>query len=105
MLYVAGMRLRYFGYAIAASLLPLYFLIFRVQWRYDRILAFLNPYSYPQGRGFHVIQSLIAVGTGGFTGVGLMEGKKKLFYLPNPPPHFIFPFPPPPLPLSCSLIL
>jgi len=89
-LYVAGMRLRYFGYAVAASLLPLYFLIFRVQWRYDRILAFLNPYSDPQGRGFHVIQSLIAVGTGGFTGVGLMEGKQKLFYLPEPQTDFIF---------------
>jgi cell division protein FtsW len=90
MLYVAGMRLRYFGYAVAASLLPLYFLIFRVQWRYERVLAFLNPYSDPQGRGFHVIQSLIAVGTGGFAGVGLMEGKQKLFYLPEPQTDFIF---------------
>ena len=89
-LYVAGMRLRYFGYAIAASLLPLYLLIFRVQWRYERILAFLNPYSDPQGRGFHVIQSLIAVGTGGFAGVGLMEGKQKLFYLPEPQTDFVF---------------
>lgn len=89
-LYVAGMRLRYFGYAVAASLLPLYFLLFRVQWRYDRILAFLNPYSDPQGRGFHVIQSLIAVGTGGFAGVGLMEGKQKLFYLPEPQTDFMF---------------
>ncbi|PYX90356.1 MAG: putative lipid II flippase FtsW [Acidobacteria bacterium] len=82
-LYVAGMRLRYFGYAIAASLLPLYLLIFRVQWRYERILAFLNPYSDPQGRGFHVIQSLIAVGTGGFAG-------QKLFYLPEPQTDFVF---------------
>jgi cell division protein FtsW len=89
-LYVAGMRLRYFGYAVAASLVPLYFLIFRVQWRYERVLAFLNPYSDPQGRGFHVIQSLIAVGTGGFAGVGLMEGKQKLFYLPEPQTDFIF---------------
>ena len=90
MLFVAGMRLRYFGYALAASLLPLYFLIFRVQWRYDRILAFINPYADPQGRGFHIIQSLIAVGTGGFDGVGLMEGKQKLFYLPEPHTDFIF---------------
>lgn len=89
-LYVAGMRLRYFGYAIAASLLPLYFLLFRVQWRYDRILAFLNPWADPQGRGFHIIQSLIAVGTGGFAGVGLMEGKQKLFYLPEPQTDFMF---------------
>jgi cell division protein FtsW len=89
-LFVAGIRVRYFGYAAAAMLPLFYFLVVRVQWRYDRILAFLNPYSDPLGRGFHIIQSLIAVGTGGFTGVGLMEGKQKLFYLPEPHTDFIF---------------
>lgn len=89
-LYVAGMRLRYFGYAFGASLLPLYFLIFHVSWRRDRILAFLNPYADRQKTGFHIIQSLIAVGTGGVTGTGLMEGKQKLFYLPEPHTDFIF---------------
>ncbi|PYX03528.1 MAG: putative lipid II flippase FtsW [Acidobacteria bacterium] len=73
-----------------ASLLPLYFLIFHVAYRRDRILAFLDPYSDPQGRGFHIIQSLIAVSTGGITGLGLMEGKQKLFYLPEPHTDFIF---------------
>ena len=89
-LFVAGLRFRYLGYAFLASLLPLYFLIFHVAYRRDRILAFLNPYSDPQGRGFHIIQSLIAVSTGGLTGVGLMEGKEKLFYLPEPHTDFIF---------------
>lgn len=89
-LFVAGLDLRYLGYAFVASLLPLYFLIFHVAYRRDRILAFLNPYSDPQGRGFHIIQSLIAVSTGGITGVGLMEGKQKLFYLPEPHTDFIF---------------
>jgi cell division protein FtsW len=89
-LFVAGMDMRYLGYGFLASLLPLYFLIFHVAWRRDRILAFLNPYSDPQGRGFHIIQSLIAVSTGGITGVGLMEGKQKLFYLPEPHTDFIF---------------
>jgi len=89
-LFIAGLRFRYLGYAILASLLPLYFLIFHVAYRRDRILAFLNPYSDPQGRGFHIIQSLIAVSTGGLTGVGLMEGKEKLFYLPEPHTDFIF---------------
>ena len=65
-------------------------MIFHVAYRRDRILAFLNPYSDPQGRGFHIIQSLIAVSTGGITGVGLMEGKQKLFYLPEPHTDFIF---------------
>jgi cell division protein FtsW len=89
-LFIAGTRLRYFGYAFLASLLPLYILIFHVAYRRDRILAFLNPYSDPQGRGFHIIQSLIAVSTGGVTGLGLMEGKQKLFYLPEPHTDFIF---------------
>src|ERR1700721_2143463 len=66
-LFVAGIRLRYFGYAFAGALLPLYFLIFHVSYRKDRILAFLNPYADPKGFGFHIIQSLIAVSTGGVT--------------------------------------
>jgi cell division protein FtsW len=89
-LFVAGIRLRCFGYAFAAALLPLYFLIFHVSYRRDRILAFLNPYADPKGFGFHIIQSLIAVATGGVTGLGLMEGKQKLFYLPEPHTDFIF---------------
>jgi cell division protein FtsW len=89
-LYIAGMRMRYFAYAVAASLVPLYFLIFHVRFRRARILAFLNPYADSQKSGFHIIQSLIAVGTGGVTGNGLMEGKQKLFYLPEPHTDFIF---------------
>jgi cell division protein FtsW len=88
--FAAGMRLRYFGYAFGAALVPLYFLIFHVSWRRDRILAFLNPYADRQKAGFHIIQSLIAVATGGITGTGLMEGKQKLFYLPEPHTDFIF---------------
>jgi cell division protein FtsW len=89
-LYVAGMRLRYFAYAFGAALVPLYLLIFHVSFRRDRILAFINPYAERQKAGFHLIQSLIAVATGGITGTGLMEGKQKLFYLPEPHTDFIF---------------
>jgi len=89
-LYVAGMRLRYFGYALLPMLPVLYYLLFHVGWRRDRMLTFLDAWSDPQGRGFHVIQSLIAVGTGGVTGMGLMEGKQKLFYLPEPHTDFIY---------------
>ena len=88
--YVAGLRMKYFAYAFGASLLPLYFLIFHVSFRRDRILAFWNPYADRQRAGFHIIQSLIAVSTGGITGTGLMEGKQKLFYLPEPHTDFIF---------------
>lgn len=89
-LFVAGLRLRYYAFALAPLPLFFYFFVVRVNWRYQRILAFLDPYSDPQGRGFHIIQSLIAVGTGGMTGLGLMEGKQKLFYLPEPHTDFIF---------------
>jgi cell division protein FtsW len=89
-LYIAGMRLRYFAYSLVGILPVLYYLLFHVGWRRDRMLAFLDPYADPQGRGFHVIQSLIAVGTGGVTGMGLMEGKQKLFYLPEPHTDFIY---------------
>jgi len=89
-LFVAGIRLRYFGYAFGLSLLPLYWLLFHVSYRKDRILAFLHPDRDPLGHGFHMIQSLIAVSTGGVIGQGLMEGKQKLFYLPEPHTDFIF---------------
>lgn len=89
-LFVAGMQLRYFAYAALASVPLLYWLIFRVSWRRDRMLIFLDPFSDPQGKGFQTIQSLIAVGTGGFAGRGLMEGRQKLFYLPEPHTDFIY---------------
>jgi cell division protein FtsW len=90
MLFAAGLELRYFAIAGGAALFPLYFLIFHSTYRHNRILAFLNPYSDPLGKGFQIIQSYIAVGTGGITGVGLMEGKQKLFFLPEPQTDFIF---------------
>ena len=62
----------------------------RVPWRWHRIIAFLDPWKDPQGHGFHIIQSMIAVSTGGLTGAGLMEGKQKLFYLPEPHTDFIY---------------
>jgi cell division protein FtsW len=55
-----------------------------------RISAFLNPWDDPQGAGFQLIQSLIAVGNGGITGVGLSNSTQKLFYLPAPHTDFIF---------------
>jgi cell division protein FtsW len=90
MLYLAGMNMRYLGYAAVLSAPVLYFMLFRVAWRRERILAFLNPESDPLGKGFHIIQSLIAVGTGGIRGLGYMDGRQKLFYLPEPHTDYIF---------------
>lgn len=90
MLFLAGMRVRYLVYAALASTPVLYFMLFRVPWRRARLLAFLNPEADPLGTGFHIIQSLIAVGTGGVWGRGYMDGIQKLFYLPEPHTDYIF---------------
>ena len=70
--------------------MPIAALILDRSYRYQRVVAFLNPGADPQGHGFQLMQSLIAVGSGGFTGVGLMESKQKLFYLPEASSDFIF---------------
>jgi cell division protein FtsW len=88
--FTAGMNLRYFAWATLPLIPILYVLLWLVPWRRERLMAFLDPLSDPQGRGFHITQSLIAVATGGVTGAGLMEGKQKLFYLPEPQTDFIF---------------
>jgi cell division protein FtsW len=90
MLWLAGMNMRYLGYAALAAVPVLYVMLFRVPWRRERLLAFLNPESDPLGKGYHVMQSLIAVGSGGLHGVGYMDGAAKLFYLPEPHTDYIF---------------
>ena len=90
MLFVAGVRLKYFAVLAVPALVVLYAAVMTVPWRRVRVTSFINPWSDPQGAGYQVIQSLIAVGTGGVTGVGLMEGRQKLFYLPYPYSDFIF---------------
>lgn len=89
-LFAAGMSWKWLAAGAAASLPALYFLLFHVSYRAVRVTAFLNPDSDPQGAGFQLTQSLIAVGSGGFTGVGLMESKQKLFYLPEAHTDFIY---------------
>ena len=90
MLFVAGLSIRYLAGAVLAALPAIYLLIVRVPYRYERLMAFLSPGSDPQGHGFQLLQSLIAVGSGGLTGVGLMESRQKLFYLPEAHTDFIF---------------
>ncbi len=90
MLYLAGAQLKYFMYAAIPGAIGLYWMLFHVAFRRARMLAFVNPDADPRGAGFHILQSLIAVGTGGFHGLGLMEGRQKLFYLPEPQTDFIY---------------
>jgi cell division protein FtsW len=89
-LFVAGINWRWFA-AIPALALPVfYFGVYRVPYRFDRITAFIDPWKDPLGKGFQIIQSLIAIGSGGMGGVGWVQGKQKLFYLPEPQNDFIF---------------
>lgn len=59
-------------------------------YRRDRLFTFLNPEADPLGKGFQAMQSLIALGTGGFRGLGIGNGRQKLFFLPEPHTDFIF---------------
>jgi cell division protein FtsW len=90
MLYLAGLQVKWIGLAALLSSPVLYWMLFRVPWRRARMIAFLNPEADPRGTGFHIMQSLIAVGTGGLTGQGLMEGRQKLYFLPEAWTDFIF---------------
>lgn len=90
MMILAGMEWKYLFAAFAAAAPFLAALLFWVSWRRQRMLVFLHPDSDPQGAGFHINQSLIAVGTGGLMGRGYMEGMQKLFYLPEAFTDFIF---------------
>ncbi|MCX5700913.1 MAG: putative peptidoglycan glycosyltransferase FtsW [Candidatus Omnitrophica bacterium] len=90
MIFVAGVRPVYILSLILSSLPALYLLIFHVAYRRARILAFLNPWLDPKGTGFQIIQSQVALGSGGIFGVGLGHSKQKLFYLPAAHTDFIF---------------
>lgn len=75
----------------SAALLPVACaLVFLKPYRLQRILIFLNPWNDPQGAGFQIIQSLIAIGSGSLFGVGISNSKQKFFYLPMQHTDFIF---------------
>jgi cell division protein FtsW len=88
--FISGAPLRYLVQLGLVTMPVIYWLIVRVQYRRQRLLAFLDPFEDPLGRGFQIIQSLIAVGTGGIFGMGFMRSRQKLFYLPEPHTDFIF---------------
>ncbi len=89
-LFAAGLRYKHVTTVLLLALPLLFCLVYFFEYRLRRVLVFLDPWKDPQGAGFQIIQSLLAVGTGGLTGVGLMGGNQKLFYLPEPHTDFIF---------------
>ncbi len=90
MCFAAGARLLHLGIAAAPAMLGVLALLVFVPWRLQRMVTFLNPWADPQDKGFQVVQSLIAVGSGGINGLGFAQGKQKMFFLPFAHSDFIF---------------
>jgi cell division protein FtsW len=90
MVFAAGINYRYIIGLLLVSLPAAYIVLMSADYRRRRMMVFLNPWDDPLNDGFQVIQSLIAVGTGGLFGRGLMAGVQKLFYLPYPHTDFIY---------------
>ena len=86
----AGARLMHLAMAAAPALVGLLGLLIFVPWRMKRMVTFLDPWADPQDSGFQVVQSLIAVGSGGPNGLGFAQGKQKMLFLPFAHSDFIF---------------
>jgi len=90
LLIVAGVRWRHV-LVLTAAAAPVLFILLRMrEYRWRRLIVFLNPWADPQGAGYHVVQSLIALGCGGLAGVGPGRGLQKLGFLPEAETDFIF---------------
>jgi cell division protein FtsW len=90
MLFAAGLDYAYFVGTLIFALPALAFLVISTPYRFRRLISFWDPWADPRGDGFQIIQSLLAVGTGGWFGKGLTHGVQKLFYLPEPHSDFIY---------------
>jgi cell division protein FtsW len=88
-LFLSGIRLRYL-FSLGILAVPVVFQLISEPYRWERIVAFLDPWKDAQGSGFQLVQSFIALGSGGIRGVGLGEGKQKLSFLPEVHTDFIF---------------
>jgi cell division protein FtsW len=89
MLYIAGTPVRYL-LTLLIGLLPVTVVLLMQPYRLKRIMVFLDPWRDPQGSGFQLVQSLIALGRGGLMGVGLGNSQQKLNFLPEVNTDFIF---------------
>ena len=89
-IYTAGARLAHLAMAAAPVILVASGLLLFVPWRMKRLITFLNPWADQQGNGFQVVQSLIAIGSGGPNGLGFAQGKQKMLFLPFAHSDFIF---------------
>jgi cell division protein FtsW len=90
MIYTAGARVLHLAMAAAPVLVVAAGLLIFVPWRLKRLITFLDPWADQQGAGFQVVQSLIAIGSGGTNGLGFAQGKQKMLFLPFAHSDFIF---------------
>jgi cell division protein FtsW len=90
MVFAAGVNYRYIAGLALAALPALYLVLMSSDYRRRRVTAFLDPWADPLGDGYQMVQSMIAVATGGLFGRGLMGGVQKLFYVPEPHNDFIY---------------
>jgi cell division protein FtsW len=90
MIFAAGVNYRYIAGLVLAALPALYVVLMSSDYRRRRVTAFLDPWADPLGDGYQMVQSMIAVATGGLFGRGLMGGVQKLFYVPEPHNDFIY---------------
>ncbi len=88
--YLAGLNPRIIGIFLLSTSLFILVTSWLTPYKQRRLTAFLNPWADPQDTGYHIIQSLLALGSGGLWGEGLGQGKQKLFYLPTQHSDFIF---------------
>ncbi|GMA49170.1 stage V sporulation protein E [Alicyclobacillus contaminans] len=90
LLFAAGARVRHIGVLAGGGLLAFAALVAMAPYRIKRIVAFLDPWQDPLGKGYQVIQSLYALGSGGLVGLGLGNSRQKYLYLPEPQTDFIY---------------
>ncbi len=89
-IFIGGARLKHLAGLLALGI-PIFGAgVLAADYRIARILTFLDPFADPLGDGFQLSQSLIALGSGGLTGVGFAASRQKLLYLPEPHSDFIF---------------
>ncbi|MBI4492628.1 MAG: putative lipid II flippase FtsW [Chloroflexi bacterium] len=88
--FVAGANLLHFLLGLGAGSVALYWMIHSAGYRSERLRVFLDPWKDPQDSGWHTIQTLIALGSGGLTGLGLGMGRQKAYWVPNAHTDAIF---------------
>ena len=90
LLFLGGARVIYIAGAVLLAIPVVYYFLTSAAYRYRRLMSFIRPWDDPTGTSFQIIQSFLSFGSGGLFGLGLGEGKQKLFFLPAPHTDFIF---------------